>query len=463
MLNSLKPNSKLGQFLAVSGLSSLITPVRVKSIILNDSHPRFTELGEWNALGIIEYDSVTKPSDSKQTFPIATPLLPNLKNYPLVNELVYVLSLPSSEIGTATTATETYYVSIIGLWNHPHHNGYPQNPGNLDENSSRDYQQTSGGDVRRVTDSSTDIFLGNTFKEKPNIHPLLPFEGDMIYEGRWGNSIRFGSTVKDNPNNWSSTGNNGDSITVIRNGQGKQSEEGWIPITENINNDESSVYLTSTQQVPLNGSSVSYNSYKSSIPLAPNKFSGKQILLNSGRLVFNSTTDHILLSSAKSINLNSLESVNIDTKDAIIQTTGKIYLADKNASQQALLGNKTTDFLKDLLTSLNKVSVALSALAEILPPTPQVAVNTSAAELTATISRLLPQITTLLSRDVYIKDNGMSLSVGSSQTLSPSEEAQIRNQDTPPSTTQPATNQPVSQSQTEPEQDLPPASPDTRT
>jgi len=457
------PNSKVGQFLITSGLSNLITPVRVKNIILNDKHPRFEELGGWNALGVIEYDSVTKPSNTKQKFPVATPLLPNLKNYPLINELVYILSLPSSEIGESTTTSETYYVSIIGLWNHPHHNGYPQNPGNLDENSNRDYTQTTGGDVRRVTDNSTDIFLGNTFKERSNIHPLLPFEGDMIYEGRWGNSIRFGSTVKNNPNNWSSTGNNGDSITVIRNGQGKQSEEGWIPITENINNDESSVYLTSTQQVPLNGSSVSYNSYKSNAPLAPNKFSGKQILLNSGRLVFNSTTDHILLSSAKSINLNSLESVNIDTKDAIIQTTGKIYLADKNASQQALLGNKTTAFLENLLTSLNKVAIALSALAEILPVAPQVGLNTSGAELSLTISRLLPQITNLLSTDVYIKDNGMSLSVGSSQTLSPSEEAQIRNQDTPPSTNQPVTNQPVSQSQTEPEQDLPPASPDTRT
>ena len=457
------PNSKVGQFLITSGLSNLITPVRVKSIILDDKHPRFEELGGWNALGIIEYDSVTKPSNTKQEFPVATPLLPNLKNYPLINELVYILSLPSSEIGESTTASETYYVSIIGLWNHPHHNGYPQNPGNLDENSNRDYTQTTGGDVRRVTDNATDIFLGNTFKEKSNIHPLLPFEGDVIHECRWGNSIRFGSTVKSTPNNWSSTGDNGDSITVIRNGQGKQSKEGWIPITENINNDESSVYLTSTQQVPLNGSSISYNSYKSNSPLAPNKFSGKQIILNSGRLVFNSNMDHILLSSAKSINLNSVESVNIDTKDVIIQTTGKIYLADKNASQQALLGNKTTSFLTDLVTALNKVAITLSALVEILPPTPQVPVNQTAAELISVTSRLLPQISSLLSTDVYIKDNGIPLSIGSSQTISPSEEAQIRSQDTTQPTNQPITNQPVSQSQTEPEQDLPPASPDTRT
>jgi hypothetical protein len=129
MLSSIKPNSKLGQFLAVSGLSNLIAPVRVKSIVLDETHPRFKELGEWNALGTIEFDSVTKPSNNKQQFPTAAPLFPNLKNYPLINELVYTLSLPSSEIGEATTSTETYYVSIISIWNHPHHKGGQGEPG----------------------------------------------------------------------------------------------------------------------------------------------------------------------------------------------------------------------------------------------------------------------------------------------------------------------------------------------
>ena len=87
MSGFLNPRSKVGQFLSVLGLSSLITPVRVKSIILNESHPRFKELGEWNGLGIIEFDFVTKPSDSKNQFPIAKPLLSNIKNFPLINEI----------------------------------------------------------------------------------------------------------------------------------------------------------------------------------------------------------------------------------------------------------------------------------------------------------------------------------------------------------------------------------------
>jgi hypothetical protein len=92
-------------------------------------------------------------------------------------------------------------------------------------------------------------------------HQVL-LEGDVIEEGRWGNSIRIGSTVKNTPNNWSISGSNGDPILIIRNGQGIQTEEGWVPTIEDINNDDSSIYVTSTQNVPLIASSVSYISYK---------------------------------------------------------------------------------------------------------------------------------------------------------------------------------------------------------
>ena len=149
------------------------------------------------------------------------------------------------------------------------------------------------GNHRRVTDQSTEINLGNTFIERSNIHPLLPFEGDTIYEGRWGNSIRIGSTIKLKPpvnsslNNWSSVGTSGDPIMILRNGQGIQTDQGWIPTTEDINNDESSIYLASTQKIPLKASSTNYTSYTNYIPQKPDQYAGKQIMVNSGRLVFN--------------------------------------------------------------------------------------------------------------------------------------------------------------------------------
>jgi len=358
-----------------------IRAVRVLSIVLDANHPRFQELGGWNGLGIIEYEDINNPLPSP-SLPTARPLAGNFKNLPLVNEIVYVSGFPNTNIDTISSNVTDYYVNIVSLWNHPHHNAFPTAPNALPPTQQKDYIQTTGGNVRRVTDQSTEIFLGNTFVERSNIHPLLPFEGDILYEGRWGNSIRVGSTVKNTPNNWSTTGSNGDPITIIRNGQGTQTEEGWVPVVENINNDDSSIYFTSTQQIPLQASSTSYLSYKNNPPQTPDQYAGKQIIINSGRLVFNSTLDHILFSSKKSINLNAQESVNIDAPIVTLQA-GKVYLGSKNATEPLLLGNKTIATLNNLINNLSAFLQICATVVSTAPGTPLVPLNLAASQLSS--------------------------------------------------------------------------------
>jgi len=353
----------------LSKLDDLIVPARVISIVLDSSHPRFLNLGGWSALGAIEYELVMNPSASPTKFSIAYPLNSNIKNYPLLNEIVYVLALPNTGIGENNSSQKSYY-NNVAVWNHPHHNAYPTKSNTVQPSQNKSYNQTQAGSPSVISNNPVQTNLGKTFIEKSEIHPLLPFEGDTIFEGRWGNSIRLGSTVKTTPNNWSSNGNDGDSITIIRNGQGNQTKEGWIPIVENINNDNSSIYLTSTQNVPLEVSSTSYVSYdKDKTPTSPSKYSGAQIILNSGRLVFNAYSDHILLSSAKSINLNSLESVNIDTKKFITQAD-KIFLGKEElATEPLLLGDTTAQLLRDLTLSVKELATVLQFLqsAPVIP------------------------------------------------------------------------------------------------
>ena len=361
--------------------ANLIRAVRVLSIVLDENHPRFQELGEWNGLGIIEYEDVTNPLPSP-SLPIARPLTGNLKTLPLINEIVYILSLPNTDIATISSNSISYYINIVSLWNHPHHNAFPTTPNSLPPTQQKDYAQTTLGNVRRVTDQSTEIFLGKTFKERSNIHPLLPFEGDVLEEGRWGNSIRIGSTVKNTPNNWSTVGTDGDPILIIRNGQGTQTEEGWIPTIENINNDESSIYASSTQKIPLNASSVNYFSYKSNPPQSPDQYAGKQVIINSGRLVFNTTEDHILLNSKKSINLNAIDGVNIDTPSLTIQS-GNVYLGSKNATEPILLGNKTIATLDTLINNLSAFLQVCSTITSTSPGTFIVPLNVAATQLSS--------------------------------------------------------------------------------
>jgi hypothetical protein len=397
--NSSKDNS-FGTFTNM-GLNSLIITGRVISIVLDETHPRFTEFGEWNGLGTIEFDLVDAPTPPNQLYPIARPVDPSVKSFPLINEIVYVLALPNTNIGEFASTKTNYYINTIGIWNHPHHNAFPQNSNILPPSQQKDYVQTELGSVRRVTDQSTEIFLGKTFVERGNIHPLLPFEGDKIVEGRWGNSIRLGSTVKNTPNTWSSTGTNGDPITIIRNGQGNQTEEGWVPTVEDINNDDTSIYFTSTQKIPLEASSINdYFSYKNNPPSKPNEYAGKQIILNSGRLVFNTTEDHLLLSSKKSINLNAVESINFDTTGPTVLQSGEIYLGSKNATEPILLGQSTINLLQTLLQELATLTNILSLQVGVPPGAPLAPTNTQAALTNATITNLITQLNGLMSNSV---------------------------------------------------------------
>jgi hypothetical protein len=215
--------------------------------------------------------------------------------------------------------------------------------------------------------------------------------------------MRLGSTVKNTPNTWSSTGENGDPITIIRNGQGNQTDEGWIPTVEDINNDDTSIYLTSTQKIPLQSQAVKLNQYFSypdnAKPTAPNEYAGRQVILNSGRLVFNTTQDHLLLSSQKSISFTAVESINFDTTNDIILQAGDVYLGSKTATEQVLLGNTTVNLLNTLIGELIKLTNTL-ATAQVTGFGPLATVNGQAAIINTTLLNLQAQLNTLLSNSV---------------------------------------------------------------
>ncbi len=435
----------------------------------------------------------------------ATPLFPNIKNYPLVNETVYLLSFPTGEYSNNPGKVKYYYLSPVNIWNNPQVNPTPnQSESTQGGNQNKNLNEIEAGSPNISTTQQTTKFKpGTYFKEKSNIFPLYPFEGDVIVEGRFGNSLRFGSTdiiyqettskelitkkleesytyplgeitprldfsskliglnnqvtsfaskypdyaisisiessesqvtnpngiergelakqraeklkiqlesysnlkfnittnsiigdikytpgidnpsdpkylqdqystikislqgveVTQNPsgpqplNNWSNVPENGDPITILRNGQSSLLDGPAQSNTiEDINNDISSIWLTSTQQIPLTASSDNaYLSYPNSenTPEAVNEYQGSQIILNSNRLVFNTKEDHIMLSSAKSINLNAQQSINFDTTGDTIFQSNKVYLGGTKNSQPVILGDEMVNLLTDVLSDLN--------------------------------------------------------------------------------------------------------------
>jgi len=366
-----------------------VIAARVIDISLNSNSTMWDEVGQWAGIGTIKFQLMDQPTQISNatrdnTTNIAKPLLPNNKNYPLVNEIVLLFKLPNTQESQSSTQVSYYYISAISLWNAPHHNAYPDMYTNENGNSApsylKDYLQIQTGNVRRTTDEPTELDLngasGGTFNEKSNIHPILPFAGDNIIEGRFGNSIRLGNTSKTGgniKNNWSKSGKNGDPITILRNGQPvSASSEGWIPITEDINNDLASVYLTSQQQIPIEvavanrpefqESTVPFSDTIKKTPISPKAYNAPQIVLNSGRLLFNTTADNILMSSQKSIVLESLEDLAIKSQMKnvnIIANEGIVSLGKQNATESVILGDKFLEQFGALVQTIDNVFSAL--------------------------------------------------------------------------------------------------------
>ena len=284
------------------GGAGQLMPAKVGKIILDGSTEFAAQYGGYDAVGTIFYTSPNKIVSSGNTNAAfdelniderfegtARPLFPWMKYYPLINEIVLILSSTSrNEIG-GKSDPQAYYLPSINIWNHPHHNNYPAVQ-NYQEEEAKKVKYANAGIMRRETDSSKEVEvpLGAYFVEQLKIKPLQPYEGDLILEGRFGNSIRLGATAKSQiitssqENNWSYGGGpNGDPITVIRNGQSDElDDQGWIHTVEDINRDPSSIYLTSNQLIQeFIPSSLNWRSYKAVV--APNDQEEVQAMVTS--------------------------------------------------------------------------------------------------------------------------------------------------------------------------------------
>lgn len=398
-------NSKIQEQL--NSLSDNVISGRVIDIILDDDHPDFNKYGGWLGVGTIFVEKIqARPSQTSANPDTSTalPLLPNIKNYPLINEIVLLFLLPNREISRNNNVKEYYYLNPVALWNNQHINAYPNitTVNQTQPSERKSYRAIEQGQTRKSSNQQVSYDYGSTFIERSNIHPLLSYAGDIIIEGRWGNSIRFGSTVKSNNlvygNDWSNVGEEGDPIIIIKNGQPEDApNEGYLPIVENINKDKSSIYLTSTQAIPLETTIKNNPSVSSLPPQSVTSYSGNQVILNSDRLVFNTKNDSILLNSNKSISIASDGPVGIysQNNDIVLQSSrNKIKLGSSTADQSLIKGDT---FLDDFKLLIQKIQV----LSEKMIGEPNLKVSTLAAgSLKQTADQILLDIETYKSKIV---------------------------------------------------------------
>jgi len=308
---------------------------------------------------------------------VAQPLLSGIQSYPLVGEVVQIVDGPSPVSQVSNTATQKYYTGTVNIWN--------------------DVQQNSPSTGQ----------LGKTFIESSDVRRLVPFEGDNIYQGRKGNGIRFGSTVKrfSNINEWSSVGNDGDPITILVNGYVTTDTNSLDPNVEEINKEKSSIYLTSTQKLPLTPGASIINPRVNTV--SPKNYNSSQIIFNSDRITLNSKKDEVLLFAKTNIELNSDNIININAGGLAHINSPSIALGTKSdgtyPTEPVLLGGKTYALLLDICGALTSLAGFLSS-ATVATSEGAMAVtdcNLAGEQLFADIDNILTKLDTITSNKVY--------------------------------------------------------------
>lgn len=298
----------------------------------------------------------------------ARPLNSNIKHIPIVGEVVLITKSTSAYANAISPSQDYYYTSPVSIQSSVHHNGIPGVTRVPTNNTARVRNRTNREDaIDGIPNNPKDRLLtGDTidgfFPERLDVYPIQPYPGDIIMEGRWGQSIRFGSTV-DTSNLfpvyplWSEgLGTTGNPITIISNGTNPKLK-GYNRFTiENPDTDDASIWLTSGQTLRFNPASRYYpsirskkiNSYRNT------KYAGNQILISSERLLLNARENELIGFAKRGIGFSTETAISLDAKNVVEMETKRINLG-LNAVSPALLGDKTMIWLKDLCSALSSL------------------------------------------------------------------------------------------------------------
>jgi hypothetical protein len=237
---------------------------------------------------------------SNNTLVEAFPIDTNIKRIPILGEQIIVITSQTADSTSKSKQNRKYYLHIVPVQTNVHNNSLPTANSTQAPSTGGDYGDTSAGNPN-TSGGDSDVDLGDGFVERTDVGSLQPFLGDILIEGRFGHSLRFGyspneSDTTQTPSWESSTVE--DPITILSNGRGEGGEYNKF-IIESVDDDLSSIWLTSSQKVGLTTSQKNIGTGVDS----QKNFNNPSIILNSDRIILNSKSDYIILSGAKSVNV----------------------------------------------------------------------------------------------------------------------------------------------------------------
>ena len=262
-----------------------------------------------NPNNLYAIDVVSYENNGEQEHFNVQPWNSNIKQIPVTGESVLVFQTINEQTKVGEAKPQLYYIQPLNIQSNINNNILPT--------------------------TTEDPELDSDFDASVATSPLQPYRGDLLIEGRWGNSIRFGSTVTsgnyDVPTTWKGS-KTGDPILILSNTTKRETGKKFI--TESLKDDKSaSISLSSTQQLPDLRLSTSLS-----------KTYTKETEYNQSQLV--AQANRIVLRSDKDVTI-------IDSNKAVIINSKSIKLGDSSASESMVHGNELYQVLYGILNILS--------------------------------------------------------------------------------------------------------------
>ena len=268
----------------------------------------------------------------------AYPFYQSLKNVPIVGEVILIIPGPKPG-GDSRSASGDYYLPALNIWNNPQAG-----------------RSSVGNYLPQIKDG---------WQETIDNNPLYPYPGDVILEGRKGQSIRLSESLSGTP--WQGARADLSTIAIVSGINPTGIPEQYV--TEDINKDASSIYLLQGQRIPLEtthqwkrGEITSYGTQ--TLPLDAKSYTGNQVVLNSSRVYLNTSSEHVLISAQQHVGLLG-DQVHIDGVNSI-NLAAPIVSLTTAARNPAVKGNELLLEIENLYSRLLSLTETLSdTLSEI--------------------------------------------------------------------------------------------------
>ena len=320
---------------------------------------------DYNLLGAIKFRKVySQQWVSDDSLSVAYPLNLNLVDFPVKGEIVFIQKIYN----------RFYYTDRVNQYNSPNNSSAVGSSQKFKIGGGEKNQQTlntAESGITKDTSVEDDGYLGNYFQPNFNIRPLIPNEGDTLLQGRFGNTIRLGS-VENSPTIKLRAGQLADyekfdeGVEFVSELEQKPLS---TPLAEDINLDASSLWMTTDETVSITPATLEdTNIYPTEV--APAEFGGKQIILNSGRLIFNSKEDGILGFSNGPVDFSTLNTFGVSAKQGLNLYSPLIDIGRKNQTKNIGLSSNQVviDATDGNITNIaNKINLFGSQLRDTSP------------------------------------------------------------------------------------------------